>query len=125
MPVGLGLDDDLMLAVNRRHAGIALDDTFAGRHLGALVVSAMALADRTFHPTSILWMLGQPTANLCRVALQPLDALDLLRRQIGLDRLGIFFPMALQHRLCRGFELRRLALEVRPGAAPALRRVAR
>ena len=123
--MGLGLDDDLMLAVNRRHAGIALDDTFAGRHLGALVVSAMALADRTFHPTSILWMLGQPTANLCRVAVPPFDALDFLRPQSGLDRLLVFFAMARNHFPCCSFELGGLPREVCPRSTPALRRVVR
>ncbi len=85
----------------------------------------LLLRSEPFHPAPVLGVLGQPTANLGRIPVQPLDALDFRRRQSRLGRLGICFPMALQHRLCRGFELGRLALEVRPRAAPALRRVAR
>lgn len=44
--VRLGADDDLMLAIDRRHPGVALDDAFAGGHLRAVVVGAIALANR-------------------------------------------------------------------------------
>src|SRR5690606_41449165 len=39
----LGLNDDLMLLVHRRHAVVALDGPFAGGHLGRFVVGDVAL----------------------------------------------------------------------------------
>lgn len=42
-PVGLGLDDDLMLRVHGSHARVSLDDALGGRHPGTLVVGPVAL----------------------------------------------------------------------------------
>ena len=39
-------DDDLRLAIDRRHRGVALNHTLGCRHLGAVVVGDVALADR-------------------------------------------------------------------------------
>ena len=122
--VRLGANDDLVLAVDRRHPGIALDHPLAGGHLGALVVGAVALADRAPHPSALPGVIGKPAAKLRRIALEALDALGCLRREIGFDRIRIFLAVPLQHRLRRRFEFLGLALEVGARAAAALRRVA-
>ncbi len=85
----------------------------------------LALADRALLPAALLGIVGKPAANLRSIVLQALNALGFLRREIGFDRLGILLTVALQHRLRRCFELRGLALEVRPRAAAAFGRVAR
>jgi hypothetical protein len=67
--MGLGLDDDLVLLIDRRHPGVALDDSRGSGHLGRLVVGAVALASRALGDLAILGMLLQPLAELSRVAL--------------------------------------------------------
>ena len=70
-------------------------------------------------------MIGQPMAQLGRVALQAIDAFALLRVQIWFDQTLVMAAMALQHLLRRRFELVGLTLEIRARAAALLGRVAR
>src|SRR5712691_1686267 len=68
-------------------------------------------------------LIAEPAAHLRRVALQALDALGLLRCNIGLDGLGILLTVAFEHSLGCGFKLRGLAFEVRARAALGLARI--
>ena len=56
--VGLRGDDDLMFGINGRDAGVALDNAFVGRHLGALVIGAIAFDDRPARPLAVMGMIG-------------------------------------------------------------------
>ena len=58
----LGCDDDLVTTVDGGHAGITLNDAFAGGHLGAIGIGAIALADRALAALAVVGMVGQPLA---------------------------------------------------------------
>ena len=65
----LRLDDDLMRAVDGRDARVALEHAFARRHLGAVIVGPIALAERALRPAAIGRVGRQPGADLRRVLL--------------------------------------------------------
>lgn len=75
-------------------------------------------------PATVLGIRRQPLTHLRGVLFEPLDPFDVLHRQRGFRGQGIGGPMARENRPRRGFQLRGLALKVRPRAAPPLRGVA-
>lgn len=62
--MGLCFDNDLVPGVDRSNTGKALNDTLAGRHLGAVRVRTIALPDAALAALAILGMLSQPLAQL-------------------------------------------------------------
>ena len=84
--MGLGLDDDLVLAIHRRHAGVALDDALARRHLRALVIGAVALAHRARRPARSSGCLASQSRSWAASRLQPREAPLRLGGEVGLDR---------------------------------------
>ena len=70
----LCLDDDLVFCIDGGNAGVALNHTLGGRHLGGFVVSAVAFANGTFAAFAIFGMGSQPVPELCGIGLQAFDA---------------------------------------------------
>ncbi len=67
-------DDDLRVSIDRRYAGVALDDALARRHCRAVVVRPIALPDGALWPAPLLGMRGEAAAQFRHMALQPCDA---------------------------------------------------
>ena len=90
----LRIDHDLMFRIDRGHARIPLDDALIGRHLRALVVGAMALAQTACRAAAIRPMRGEPLAQLCASPCRrAIRAVVDGRRRGGVRR---------QHRDCHG-----------------------
>ena len=124
--MGLGFDDDLVLGIDGGHTGIALDDAFAGGHLGAVVVGAVALAD------SCPWCLCGPrglavsqsrswAASCCRRS----AFAGCFLGEVGFDGQRVVLPVAFEHLLRGRFEFVGLVREVGPRAALGFGGIAR
>jgi hypothetical protein len=123
--VRLRIDDDLVSGIDGSDTGVALDDTFAGRHLGRLVVGAVALADRALAALAVFGMGSQPLTESRGVRLQAGDALDFFLAEVGFGGFLVCFAMAFEHDAGSGFEFDGLVFEVGTGAALLLAGVAR
>jgi hypothetical protein len=123
--VDLCLDDDLVLRVDRGDPGVALDDALECCHLGALVVGTIALAIPPLRAAPVVGVVLRPCPQFGGVAPLLLDASRFPGSDIRLRVTRVIASMSRQHRLRCGFELGRLALEVRAGPAPCFARVAR
>lgn len=123
--VGLGIDDDLVFGVDGGDAGVALHHAFGCRHLGRLVVGAVALPDGALATFAVFGMIGKPLAELGGVTLQAGDALGCFLSKVGLDGLAVGFAVAVEHDAGSGFEFGGLMLEVGASAALLLAGVGR
>lgn len=101
----LRLNDDLVRTIDGGDAGIALNNSFAGGHLGAIGIGAVALADRTFAALAVMRMVGQPLTELCGFSPQAFDTLGGLLVQIGFDRQGVVLAVTSDHGSGGSFEL--------------------
>jgi hypothetical protein len=84
----------------------------------AAVVGPVALADGALRATAIVRMLGQPRAELRRIAKQLLTPRRVLLGQRGLVVASILGAMPREHRFGSTFHLGGLPFEVGAGAAP-------
>ena len=107
--MGLGVDDDLVRTIDGSDAAVALNHALGGGHLGALVIGAVALADRTFAALAVMRMVGQPLTELCGFSPQAFDTLGGLLVQIGFDRQGVVLAVTSHHGSGGSFELVGLA----------------
>lgn len=94
LSVGVRLYDDLVFGIDRHHTGVALDDTMAGFHLGAVVVGDVAFDDISAHAFSVFVGLEE-LADLLAGAVEFFLLLDLAGRLIAIPlvRVGeaVFF----------------------------------
>ena len=119
--VGLRFHDHLMLTIHGGDTDIALHDAVAGLEGGAVGIGQVAL-DRLALGTEAFGRVGQGRAQLAGIPAQSGEgaffvfALTVL---VGIECLaGILLGMHLDQMGDGAFHLRRLALEVRPRAAP-------
>jgi hypothetical protein len=106
---GLSIDDHLMLRIYRSDAVVALNDTFAARHLRTLVVGDVALHWLPTHPKPLVVTLKECSDPL-RVLFEVFDCLLFSLPLIRFRRLIIFVAMALNQLLYRLFDPLRLLL---------------
>ncbi len=116
---GLGMHHHLMLAVDRRHAGIALNDAMTGFHLGAFVVGDIAF-DFTATDAGARFLGIQEAFELARDLAQFLDLLLFTFVDVGLLLGSILLVVALQHAPYGSVNFLFLFLEFGVGAAPFL-----
>lgn len=118
--------DDLMQAVDRCHGGVALDDSFRGRHLGAIIVRDVAFTDAAFIAFSFRPG-GEEGADALRLALQALDPAPLpglIRAIVVCSGTAVLSLMILQHVLHGALHPLRTMRQLGVGATALLRGVA-
>ena len=71
--MGLCPDDNLMFGIDSGDAGIALNDAFVGRHLGAVIVGAIALDGFPTGAESVVGVCSQPLAQLRGIVIETVD----------------------------------------------------
>ena len=96
----LRVDDELVFGIDRRHAGVALDDTLIGRHLRTIVVRVMAFAEPAGRATAILRMRREPRPQLLRILGKPRDPVGRLQLLRPLRELGAR-PTPMRGRVAR------------------------
>ena len=107
-----------MLVIDRGHAGVALDHTLVGGHLGRLVVGEVGHDRIALDAQSILGVLIQPLTQLLGLALQPLEFAAVALRFV--QRLRIGLALRLDHAQGLLLHLAQLALEIGARAAAGL-----
>src|SRR6185437_12087303 len=123
----LRLDDDLVLLVDCGYSGIALHYTFAGSHLGRLVVGAVALACAVLlHTRAIVRVRSEPLTDLRGFLSKALDSSGIaLLLGCAAFTLSVARLMLLHHIGDRRFHLGGFPFEVRAQPAPGLGGIAR
>src|SRR3990170_2310617 len=116
---GLCRHNDLMLAIHRGHAVIALNDPMRGLHLGALVIGEVAFERLPGLPDLIV-IFGQPALEFLDLAAERPAILFFLGRKVRGNTTGIPFAMNLEHALYRPLQLLLLFLQFGFGATPFL-----
>lgn len=126
-PKGCGVHHHLMFAVGQGDSVVALDHAFTGRHLGTVVISDVALL-RLAGLANLVFMGGQKLVDLVDLVDRGIERLDLslgrcLHRLVNSGH--IVRLMLREQMLSHALHLLRLFLQVRLGAAPFLRGIAR